>query len=140
MPVDSDHTIGTIIPAAAVAMGAKLLKTFYPDKKLPDSPDLYSADPDDLKEMVEMIRRIEKAKGYFLSGYYPAEEKLLCMQENQSFQTKLYPKGQQLQLRCYCKRPGTGIYPEHMDFVIGSTAKVEIPEDYYYKINDLRMA
>jgi len=128
----SDHTIGTIIPAAAVAMGANTIeKHFTIDKKLPDSPDhKLSADPDDLKEMVEMIRRIEKAKGYFLSGYYPAEEKAFMYARKSIVSNKVIPKGTTITAEMLtCKRPGTGIYPEYMDFVIGSTAKVEIPED-----------
>ena len=28
-----------------------------------------------------------------------------------------------------CKRPGTGLYPELMDMVIGSVAKIDIKED-----------
>ncbi len=128
----SDHTIGTIVPAAAVALGAKTIeKHFTIDKKLPDSPDhKLSADPHDLKEMVEMIRRIEKAKGYFLSGYYPAEEKAYLYARKSIVSNRAIPKGTIISADMLtCKRPGTGIYPEYMDFVIGSEARVDIPED-----------
>lgn len=128
----SDHTIGVTIPAMSVAMGAvSVEKHFTIDNKLPDSPDhKLSADPKDLKNMVKMIRTIEKAKGYFCNGYYPSE---LAAFENarKSLVSACYiKKGTVITKEMLtAKRPGTGVYPEYQDFVIGSTAKIDIEED-----------
>ena len=61
----------------SVAMGAVTVeKHFTIDNSLPDSPDhKLSATPEIMKKMVEEIRRVEVARGYFENGYYPCEEK-----------------------------------------------------------------
>lgn len=128
----SDHTIGITIPAMSVAMGAVTVeKHFTIDNKLPDSPDhKLSANPKELEEMVKMIRTIEKAKGYFKNGYYPAE-KAAYLNARKSIVSKCFiKKGTVItEDMLTAKRPGTGIYPEYLDFVVGSTAKVDIEED-----------
>ena len=60
----SDHTLDTIIPAAAVALGTNIVeKHFTLSRKLkgPDHP--FALEPDELKEMVRNIRNIEKSLG-----------------------------------------------------------------------------
>ena len=128
----SDHTIGITIPAMSVAMGAVTVeKHFTIDNKLPDSPDhKLSANPKELEEMVKMIRTIEKAKGYFKNGYYPAEEAAYLNARKSLVSNCFIKKGTVItEDMLTAKRPGTGIYPEYLDFVVGSTAKVDIEED-----------
>lgn len=128
----SDHTYGSIIPAAAVALGARTIeKHFTIDQKLPDSPDhSFSANPAELQEMTTSIRRIEAAIGTFVNGHYPVEEKAWKFARKSLVSTCPIAKGTQItQQMLTGKRPGTGIYPEFMDFVVGSTARVDIPED-----------
>ena len=128
----SDHTYGSIIPAAAVAVGARTIeKHFTIDQKLPDSPDhSFSANPAELREMALSIRRIEAAIGTFVNGYYPVEEKAWKFARKSLVSNCAIAKGTQITRHMLtCKRPGTGIYPEFMDFVVGSTARVDIPED-----------
>jgi sialic acid synthase SpsE len=128
----SDHTYGTIIPAAAVALGARTIeKHFTIDKKLPDSPDhSFSADPAELVEMTRQIRRIESSIGTFVNGYYPAEEKAWKFARKSLVAACRIPAGTRITRDMLtCKRPGTGIYPEYADFIVGSSARVDIPED-----------
>lgn len=128
----SDHTYGTIVPAAAVALGARTIeKHFTIDKKLPDSPDhSFSADPIELAEMTRQIRRIESSIGTFVNGYYPAEEKAWKFARKSLVAACRIPAGTRITREMLtCKRPGTGIYPEFADFVVGSLARVDIPED-----------
>lgn len=128
----SDHTYGSIIPAAAVALGARSIeKHFTIDQKLPDSPDhSFSANPDELREMTDSIRRIEASIGIFVNGHYPAEEKAWKLARKSLVSTCDIPKGTRITREMLtCKRPGTGIYPEHLEFVVGATATADIPED-----------
>lgn len=128
----SDHTIGITIPAISVAMGAvSVEKHFTIDNKLPDSPDhKLSANPQELEDMVKMIRTIEKAKGYFENGHYPAEEAAYLSARKSLVSNCYIKKGAVItEDMLTAKRPGTGIYPEYLDFVVGSTAKVDIEED-----------
>ncbi len=128
----SDHTIGIIIPAMSVAMGAlSVEKHFTIDNKLPDSPDhKLSANPQELEDMVKMIRTIEKAKGYFENGHYPAEHSAYLNARKSLVSSCNIKQGTLItENMLTAKRPGIGIYPEYLDFVVGSTAKMDIEED-----------
>lgn len=128
----SDHTIGITIPAMSVAMGAvSVEKHFTIDNNLPDSPDhKLSANPRQLRKMVDMIRVIEKAKGVFKNGYYAAEESAFMNARKSLVTTKFIKQGTIItEDMLTAKRPGTGIYPEYASFVVGSMAKQDIQED-----------
>lgn len=58
----SDHSIGTEVSIAAVALGATVIeKHFTLDKTMPGPDHAASLDPQELKMMVDQIRNIEKA-------------------------------------------------------------------------------
>ena len=60
----SDHTLGILAPVLAVALGATVIeKHFTLDKTLPGTDHPLSADPQELRQMVEMIRRTETLLG-----------------------------------------------------------------------------
>jgi len=60
----SDHTEGILIPAAAVARGAKVIeKHFTLDRKLPGPDHPASLEPDELARMVRDIRALQLALG-----------------------------------------------------------------------------
>ncbi|MGZ4117687.1 MAG: N-acetylneuraminate synthase family protein, partial [Bacteroidia bacterium] len=58
----SDHTEGTEVSVAAVALGARIIeKHFTLDKKLPGPDHQASLDPEELTLFVKQIRNVEKA-------------------------------------------------------------------------------
>ncbi|MBI3636426.1 MAG: N-acetylneuraminate synthase family protein [Candidatus Rokubacteria bacterium] len=60
----SDHTLGIVAPVAAVTLGARAIeKHFTLDKTLPGTDHILSADPDELRQMIVMIRRVEALLG-----------------------------------------------------------------------------
>ncbi len=60
----SDHTIGSLAPIAAVALGAEVIeKHFTLDKSLPGTDHVLSATPDELGEMIRQIRELEMLLG-----------------------------------------------------------------------------
>lgn len=60
----SDHTVGIIAPLVAVSLGARVIeKHFTLDKTLPGTDHILSADPPELRQMVQMIRRVEELLG-----------------------------------------------------------------------------
>ncbi|NFH90638.1 polysaccharide biosynthesis protein [Clostridium botulinum] len=65
MPIGfSDHSMGITVPVAAVAMGAKIIeKHFTISRKLEGMDHFYALEPHELKQMVEEIRKVEKAMG-----------------------------------------------------------------------------
>ena len=128
----SDHTLGIAVPQAAVALGAVAVEKHYTvDKTLPGSPDHHlSVDPRDLKEMMEGIRTIEKAMGRSRKGPVEAEKPAYKYARRSIVSTRDIPKGTTITGDMLAfKRPGTGIYPKHVDVVIGRPALQDIPED-----------
>ena len=60
----SDHTIGLAAPLAAVAMGAQAIEKHYTlAKSLPGTDHVLSVTPEEFKEMVAEIRRLEAMLG-----------------------------------------------------------------------------
>ena len=60
----SDHTMGTFIPVAAVALGAEVIEKHFTDdnnRKGPDHP--FSMNPETWKDMVDRSRELERALG-----------------------------------------------------------------------------
>jgi sialic acid synthase SpsE len=113
-------------------MGARTIeKHFTIDRKLPDSPDhLLSVDPEELAEMIILVRRVEAAQGTFVDGHYPAEENAWRYARKSLVAARAIPKGTVITKEMLTsKRPGTGIYPELIDSVVGRVANVEIAED-----------
>ena len=60
----SDHTLGIVAPVAAAGLGAAVIeKHFTLDKTLPGTDHILSVTPQELREMVLMIRRVEQLLG-----------------------------------------------------------------------------
>jgi N-acetylneuraminate synthase/N,N'-diacetyllegionaminate synthase len=128
----SDHTLGTQIPLAAVALGARSIEKHYTvDKSLPDSPDHgLSLDADELAGFMKDVRRVESSLGSHLSGFYEAEAKAHAYARKSVVAVKAIKKGTRISAEMLaCKRPGTGIYPRFLDQIVGRRAKVDIKED-----------
>lgn len=60
----SDHTMGIVVPIAAVALGAEIIEKHFTLDRSMDGPDhAASLNPDELKQMVQAIRDVETAMG-----------------------------------------------------------------------------
>lgn len=60
----SDHTLGTAVPAAAVALGASIIEKHFTLSRGRTGPDsVFSLEPAEFREMVAAIRIAEKALG-----------------------------------------------------------------------------
>jgi len=128
----SDHTLGTHIPPAAVALGARVIEKHYTvDKTLPASPDHHlSVDPPELKEMIQAIRHVEAALGVSRKYVLPAERHTYLYDKRSLVTACDIRKGQKITKAMLAyKRPGTGIRPKFLDDVIGRVARNDIPAD-----------
>ena len=132
----SDHTEGILIPIAAVAMGAKIIeKHFTLDRNMVGPDHIASLEPDELKMMIENIRKLEAAMGDGIKRPSYSEQKNIVV-ARKSIVAKRDIKGGELlnENNLGIKRPGMGISPMKWFDVIGTRAKKDFKEDELIEI------
>lgn len=120
----SDHTIGIEVCELAVAAGARVIeKHFTLDKHASDFRDhQLSADPDDLRRLVERIRRAEKIVGSPGKVVQPAEAELEPLVARSLTAAADLPAGHVLERSDLAwTRPGGGMAPGDESRVLGKT-------------------
>jgi len=127
----SDHTKGIEVSVAAVALGACVIeKHFTLDRNMPGPDHKASLEPDELKELVNAIRNVEKALGD--GNKKPTESELQNRNVARKSIVALKPikKGELLsEDNLTTKRPGNGISPMHWNEIIGTHSKRDYEED-----------
>lgn len=120
----SDHTEGTEIAIAAVALGAVVIeKHFTLDRSLPGPDHRASIEPDQLATMVRAIRNVELALGNGVKRPSASEMRNRPVVRKSIVAARPIAAGEPFSLQNLAfKRPGTGISPMRMDDVIGRPA------------------
>jgi len=128
----SDHTLGTEVDIAAVAMGAAIVEKHFTLDKTMDGPDHKSSiSPEELKAMVSSIRNIEKALGSTIKKPSKSEKPNITMARKSIVASKFIKKGEPFtEKNITTKRPGTGISPMEWDSIIDKVAERD------YQIDD----
>lgn len=131
----SDHTNGTEIPIAAVAMGAKIIeKHFTLDRKFKGPDHKSSLVPNELSYMINCIRNIEIAFGNGIKKTSKSEEPNKKIVRKSLVALKAIRKGEIFTYEnITAKRPGTGISPMLVDKIIGRKAKKKYNKDDFIK-------
>ncbi|MFC2004453.1 N-acetylneuraminate synthase family protein [Chloroflexota bacterium] len=127
----SDHTTSLTIPVAAVTLGACVYeKHFTIDKKL-DAPDAFlSADPTEMKAIVESIRELERALGNGVKQPAASEKDMRQDTQKSIIARESIKRGERITPdKVIIKRPAHGIAPKYLDIVVGRKATVDIEED-----------
>ena len=127
----SDHTLGVEAAIAAVALGASVIeKHFTLDKNMEGPDHRTSVEPAELKQMVESIRRVEKALGSPSKKLYDSEKKNVGLVRKSIVAARPIKKGDILTAaNIAAKRSGKGISPMLWDKVIGNAAKKDFEKD-----------
>ena len=127
----SDHTIGTSVPLASVALGACIIeKHFTTDKDLPGWDHEISANPEELKQIATQSKTIAKAMGNYERTVSDAEEAKKLKFRRSLVSAKPLQKGQKLTASdLTAKRPGTHIPPNLIDNFIGKTINTDLAAD-----------
>lgn len=120
----SDHTMGTEIPVAAVAMGAEIIEKHFTLDRTMDGPDhRASLEPDELKLMVRQIRHIEAALGDGIKRPNKSESENAKVVQKMILAKRPIKKGEVLtENNLVTKRAGVGISSVHWDVVVGTKA------------------
>ncbi|MBD3637736.1 MAG: N-acetylneuraminate synthase [Crocinitomicaceae bacterium] len=135
----SDHTLGTEVPIAAVALGAKVIeKHFTLDKSLPGPDHKASLNPDELKIMVDAIRNIELALGNGKKQPTEAEKKNMTAARRSIHTRVALKKGTKITDNdLIMLRPGDGISPMKMQQILGKSVKEDIPAQHKLDWSDI---
>ena len=135
----SDHTKGLEIPVAAVARGACVIeKHFTLDRNMEGPDHKASIEPDELKQMVDMIRHVEVAIGDGIKKVSPSELKNQDIARKSIIAKTAIKAGDVFtEENITTKRPGSGINPMKWFDLLGKTAKHDYQEDYLIEEDEL---
>ncbi len=130
----SDHTEPDqhmVIPAIAIALGAKVIEKHYTlDRSMTGSGHFFAANPKDLKKMVDNIRLTEVILGSGKFGVTASEQKAHISARRSIVAEVGISKNTIITLEMLgFKRPGTGLPPNKVDDIIGKKAKRDIQPD-----------
>ena len=135
----SDHTIGIAVPIAAVARGACVIeKHFTLDKNMPGPDQAVSGDPDDFRQMASDIRKVEKALGSAVKQPVQAEVEMARNFRRSIVAAVDIPAGETITREMLTfKRPGNGISPSDLNWVLGRQTRQMISADNVIQQTDL---
>lgn len=116
----SDHTLGSTVPMAAVALGAEVIeKHFIIDRSIGGPDSEFSMETDEFKSMVEGIRNVEKALG---EVKYPTDPSKIkgrtgCRSLYVAEDVKAGDVVTEKNVRSV--RPGYGLHPKYLPEMLG---------------------
>jgi len=123
----SDHTMGTAVPVAAVALGACIIEKHITLSRSDPGPDsAFSLEPGEFKATVAAIRTAEKALGTVQFGFSPHEE------SSRVFRRSLFVVENLKRGECFTQknvraiRPGHGLHTRCLPEVLGRHATCDI--------------
>jgi sialic acid synthase SpsE len=125
----SDHSIGVVMPAVAVSMGAAIIeKHITLNRNMKGTDHACALEPDGLWRVVRDIRNTEKSLGEenkeICQDVRPVREKLA---RSLALQAPLR-KGETITEEHFCMRsPGTGLSWEQRKLIMGKKAKTDLP-------------
>jgi N-acetylneuraminate synthase len=123
----SDHTLGSAVPIAAVALGACIIeKHLTLSRSLPGPDNVFSLEPQEFKAMVEGVRIAEKALGCIEYGLSPAESKSRAFRRSLFVVTNVRAGEAFTEENVRSIRPGYGLHTRHLEEVLGRTASRNI--------------
>lgn len=127
----SDHTMGINVALASVAMGAKILEKHYTLKTNSFGVDHdASLSPKELISMVKGIREVEQSFGSSVKSIPEIEKEIQKVHRPSLISKVEIKKGQIIKESMLdIKKPGTGISPTDVGWVIGRKAKKNLKKN-----------
>lgn len=131
----SDHTIGSAVAAAAVAMGAALIeKHFTLDNKKMGMDNNMATEPVGMAELVTSCRNVFSALGSVQRIVLPEEEEQKIKMRRSLVAARDIAVGQIISAEDIdAKRPGDGLSPIEDESIIGKKVVVDVPKGYKLK-------
>lgn len=123
----SDHTLDTLVPAAAVALGATVIeKHLTLSRSVPGPDSAFSLEPSEFRAMVDAVRATERSLGTVRYG--ASDEELATRAFRRSiFVVRDVRRGETFSADSIkVIRPGLGLHPRHLDEIVGRVATQDI--------------
>lgn len=121
----SDHSMGSLVPTVAVALGATVVeKHFIIDRSIGGPDAAFSMNKEEFAKLVKDIRDTEASLGSVNYALTPSKEKARLAAGRSLYVAKDIAKGEILtRENIRCVRPGYSLHPRHMNDIIGKVAR-----------------
>ena len=135
----SDHSIGEVAAILSVAYHACMIeKHFTLSKELPGPDHKASATPDELKRLVQGVRRAEKITGIGKKYVTDSERKNIIAARKSIVADAEIQRGERFTTRnVTCKRPGNGLSPMQWYRLLGNTARRHYDVDELIRVDEV---
>jgi N-acetylneuraminate synthase len=135
----SDHTLNPVACLCAAAMGARVLERHFTYDKKAEGPDhALSADPAEMKWLVEAVRSFEVMRGSGVKCPAGSERTTRINNRKSVVLARPVRAGERLaRADLAVKRPGTGIAPALFEQVIGRAVRSDMEADAVLAWDDL---
>lgn len=137
----SDHTPGSDMDVAAVAIGANMVeKTITEDRTTRSVEHIMSIEPNDMKRFVKTIKEVELALGTGRRVMSQIETKKRDLVRRSIFLTQPAKLGVRLdECKFEFKRPGLGISPSLFETLSGAKLNRNLPSGSMVRLSDLNL-
>ena len=135
----SDHTLGPVACICAAALGARVLEKHFTWDTRADGPDhMLSADPGEMKVIVDAVRQFERMRGDGVKQPAPSEVTTRRNNRKSIVLDRAIRAGERLTAgHVAVKRPGYGIPPKHLEELIGRSVRRDLDVDDVLTWEDL---
>lgn len=135
----SDHTLTPVACLCAVAMGARVIERHFTYDKKADGPDhMLSADPEEMKWLVDSVRTFEVMRGNGIKRPADTEKNTRHNNRKSIVLNRAVHSGERLGTDDLAiKRPGYGIAPKYFEQVVGRVVRGDMERDAVLGWDDL---
>lgn len=125
----SDHSLGTEVAIAAVALGAAVIeKHITTDARLPGPDHAASMEPDVFRRFVKSLRIAEAALGDGIKRPFPAEIENAHVARKSLFSARFLPAGHIMSPGdMIALRPASGLPPDLARYLVGRRLRTDVP-------------
>jgi len=136
----SDHTVGTTACICAAALGARILEKHFTYDKQAEGPDhMLSADPPEMKAIVDAVRSFEVMRGNGIKEPADSEATTRINNRKSVVMARAIAAGEPLtEAHLAIKRPGYGIAPKYCDQLLNRVVVRSLKADEVLTWDDLR--
>lgn len=121
----SDHTIGSAVPIAAVALGAKVIEKHFVFEGDETVDSFFSLEINEFAGMVNEIRNVEQSLGTITYELTESVKKNFWARRS-LYISKTVKKGDRLEGKIKSVRPGYSLHPKHYEEIQSYYAKKDL--------------